>query len=128
MTTPIVELHPYPSAWSVLARAITELQPVTACYHHSTRVLCPHVLGWQGGRAKVLSLQIDTLDETPSKTRGAGHGWRTMFVDEMELAAPCKGDWVTPHDYYGHANGIDLVEFSVPPQATKPLLSKRYCL
>jgi hypothetical protein len=109
----IVALAPRPPAWDVLARALNERRPARARYHGAERVICPHVLGWKAGRAKVLCYQ----------TGGTGHGglpgepaqgWRSLFVDDIDAAEVLQDhDWGTAPNYSLLTNCVDQIELFV---------------
>jgi hypothetical protein len=102
---------PRPAAWATLETALRQRRPVQATYHGQRRVLCPHVLGWKNGRARVLAYQ----------TGGTGHSapptpsqqWRSMFVDEISDVIVIDQPWQTAQNYTGTSNGIDQIEARV---------------
>lgn len=100
-----------PTPWSILHEALVGRRALRAEYHGRLRVLCPHVLGWKNGRAKVLVYQ--TAVTAPS----GGHdssGWRSLFVDEVEMPTITDDRWHSPADYRPHSTGIDTVAAVIP--------------
>ncbi len=107
----VVAIRPRPAAWEVLAEGLVTRRPVRAGYHGSSRLLCPHVLGWRNGRAKALSYQLDAASggaPVPPDQR-----WRLMFIDEIEDATLVDGDWQTATNYARDCTGIDVIELAV---------------
>ncbi|MGH9055851.1 MAG: hypothetical protein ACRDYY_08325 [Acidimicrobiales bacterium] len=107
----VIAIRHCPPAWDVLRQAIAERKTITARYHGRDRVLCPHVVGWRDGRAKLLSFQpVSTADGLTADPR---HQWRSMFVDELEDVAITDLPWLTAANYTETTPGIDLIELAV---------------
>ena len=106
--------RPRPAAWTILARAIHERRTVRARYHGHERLLCPHVLGWKNGRAKVFAYQTAGSTSSGALPQVSSDRWRSLFVDEIEdptiVPDAC---WDTADNYTPHSNGIDEVEVLV---------------
>ena len=115
----VVAIRPRPDAWAVLAEALVTRRPVRAHYHASSRLLCPHVLGWRNGRAKVLSYQVDAAAASGAPVR-RDQRWRLMFVDEIEDATLVDGEWQTASNYACNCDGIDVVELAVEAPKWRP--------
>ncbi|MBV9659555.1 MAG: hypothetical protein JO337_00195 [Acidimicrobiales bacterium] len=110
MTTPPREL---PTAWAVLARALTERRSVRARYHERERLLCPHLLGWKNGRPKVLAYQTTASPPTHHDDRG----WRSLFVDEIQVATiEPDHPWQTAEDYSTASNSVNEIAMAIPPE------------
>ena len=103
----VIALRPRPPGLDLLSRAVIEKRSVTARYHGQDRLLCPHLLGWRNGRAKVLSYQAAAPTGDPRQH------WRSMFVDELQDLAITDATWFTPVNYTANAVGIDLIEIAV---------------
>lgn len=109
---------PRPGAWEVLAQALSERRPVRARYHGHERVVCPHVLGWAGGRAKVLAYQAAGTTSAGVLPLDASRRWRTMFVDELVGPVVVEGPWQSAPNYDGAwPVGMDIVEAWLAPPA-----------
>lgn len=107
-------VRPRPRAWEVLARALAERRPVRARYHGHERVVCPHVLGWAGGRAKVLAYQAAGTTSAGVLPADASRRWRTMFVDELVGPVVVEGSWQSAPNYRDAGPlGMDVVEARV---------------
>jgi len=110
------------TAWAELAAALGERRQVRVSYHDHERVLCPHALGWNNGRAMLLGYQTagwtstGWLDPDPRKR------WRCLFVDEVEkvVAEPGKA-WESADNYdQDHPfSSIDDVFVAVPAEGTR---------
>lgn len=105
-----------PPAWGVLARALSERRPVWARYHGHERLLCPHVLGWKGLRAKLLAYQAAGATSSGQVPSAAGQAWRSMFVDEIDHVVFSGRGWLSAANYCDDAAriGMDCVEVRVP--------------
>lgn len=111
-------VRPRPRAWEVLARALSERRLVHARYHGHERVVCPHVLGWAGGRAKVLAYQAAGTTSAGVLPADASRRWRMMFVDELEGPVVVEGAWQSAPNYDGTCPvGMDVVEARLPAPA-----------
>lgn len=86
-----------------------------ARYHGQERLLCPHVLGWRAGRAKVLAYQAAGGTSAGKLPAEAARRWRSMFVEEVEVASVCEGAWHSAPNYAGGvgSHGMDHVEVAV---------------
>jgi hypothetical protein len=114
MSATIIAFRRHPDAWNVLKQGLAEHRPVRARYHDLNRLLCPHVLGWKDGRAKVLSFQAGGNSTNGSPlSRDPRQRWRTMFVDEILDVELTDETWETADNYGSVTNGIDLVEVAV---------------
>jgi hypothetical protein len=105
-----------PPAWSVLAQALAARLTVRARYHGHDRLLCPHVLGWKNGRAKVLAFQSDGTTSSGALSDDSQQRWRSLFVDEIEHASiALETPWQSAHNYTPYSNCIDKLELAVDP-------------
>jgi len=108
-------VRPRPRTWEVLVRALAERRPVRARYHGHERVVCPHVLGWAGGRAEVLVDQAAGTTSAGALPADASRRWRTMFVDEIEGPVVVEQGWQSAPNYDGAGRvGMDVVEARLP--------------
>jgi len=101
-----------PPQWAVLAKALTQHQPVRARYHGHERVLCPHALGWKHGRPKLLALQSSGTTTTAQPTH---QRWRSMFIDEIENPKIINEPWQTASNYSQTSNCFDTIEQALEP-------------
>lgn len=103
-----------PPAWDLLERAVTDKRTVRAGYHGHDRLLCPHLLGWKNGRARILAYQA--AGSTSSGTLSDDHQqrWRWMLVEDIEDAAITDDPWHTAPNYRPGGTGIDIIEVAVP--------------
>jgi hypothetical protein len=103
-----------PAAWSILARALTERRPVRARYHGQERLLCPHLLGWKNGRAKVLAYQAGGATSHGPLPAIAEQRWRSLFVDQIEAAVIVTDlPWESATNYSQRSNCVDRLELAV---------------
>jgi len=78
------------AAWDVLADALRQRHPLEVRYHGRSRLLCPHALGWNNGRALLLAYQTGgqtstgTLDPNPRKR------WRCLLIDDIDQLNPAE--------------------------------------
>jgi len=99
-----------PPAWAVLAGALADRRPIRARYRGTDRVLFPHALGWKHGRPKVLAYQSGGTSEAEAPDQR----WRSMFIDEIDVAVIAEGPWQSSHNYSSRSNCFDLVEVAIP--------------
>ena len=109
----VIALRPRPPMWDLLRQAIEERKTIKARYHGRDRLLCPHLLGWRNGPAKLLSYQASAPTGAP--TADPHQRWRSMFVDELEDLAITDAPWLTAANYTADAVGIDIIEVAVDP-------------
>lgn len=111
----VVGLFVRPPAWGVLAQALNERRRVLARYHGHERVICPHLLGFSGKRAKLLAYQCGGSTSGGSLAPDASRRWRSMFVDEIEQPVIIEGSFESAENFCGgHAAlGMDHVELVV---------------
>jgi len=104
-----------PAGWAVLARALEERRVVRARYHGQLRLLCPHVLGWSGQRAKVLAYQSGGQTSTGALPDDPARRWRSMFVEDLEDPVIGQGAWGSADNWRGGRvpAGMDRVELWV---------------
>lgn len=102
-----------PSTWDLLASAIAQRRTVRADYHGHTRLLCPHLLGWKNGRARVLSYQLAGSTSRGPLTSDHNQRWRWMFVDEIESAAMTDDPWQSAPNYRPGGTGVETVAVTI---------------
>lgn len=102
-----------PPAWDLLARAVMEKRTVRANYHGHDRLLCPHLLGWKNGRARVLSYQTAGSTSAGTLPTDQHQRWRWMFVDELQDAAITQHRWRTAANYRPQGTGVEIIEVAV---------------
>lgn len=107
----VIALRDRPPGWDLIRRAIEQRKTIKARYHGSDRLLCPHLLGWRGGRAKLLSYQPTAA--TAAAAYDPRQRWRSMFVDELEDLAITDAPWTTAANYTANAIGIDIIEIAI---------------
>lgn len=104
-----------PRAWAVLEQALRHKRPVLVRYHGQDRLVCPHVLGWKDGRAKVLVYQSGGATSQGELSADPRQRWRSLFVDEIERATIGIGTWQTACNYTPSSNGIDQFALALVP-------------
>jgi hypothetical protein len=103
------------TAWTVLADSLTKRRAVRVRYHGHDRVLCPHLLGWKHGRAKVLAYQSDGTTSAGPLPARPQQRWRSLFVDEIEQITPAPDHpWQTADNYTADSNCVDQIALTVP--------------
>lgn len=101
-----------PAAWEVLAAGLARRRPVRADYHGTTRVLCPHILGWKNRRPMVFSYQCDGDTSSGPLPSDERQRWRLMYVDEIVDATLVESPWRSADNYQPGRTGIDIVELT----------------
>jgi hypothetical protein len=104
------------TTFELLARALVERRPVRARYHGHDRVLCPHLLGWKNGRAKLLAYQSAGATSTGALPVKPEQRWRSLFLDEIKDAVITADlSWESCENYSPVAtNCVDRVAFVLP--------------
>ncbi|MGH9177053.1 MAG: hypothetical protein ACRD0N_00665 [Acidimicrobiales bacterium] len=102
-----------PPAWDLLAEAITQRRCVEADYHGHARLLCPHLLGWKHGRARVLSYQAAGSTSRGSLSADRRQRWRWMFVDEIDGATMTDDPWQSADNYRPGGTGVETIAVAV---------------
>jgi hypothetical protein len=91
--------HP-PLAWAVLEQALCQRRPVHVSYHGRRRLLCPHALGWKGGRPMLLGYQTGGQTSTGALPADPRQRWRCLFVDEVDqVLVDMSSPWGTADNY-----------------------------
>jgi hypothetical protein len=87
--------------WAVLQAALGARRPVEVSYHGRRRLVCPHALGWSGGRPMVLGYQTGGQTSTGVLPADPHKRWRCMYVDEIDdvAAADPASPWQTADNY-----------------------------
>lgn len=110
-----------PAAWAPLETALRQRRPVHLCYHGRQRLICPHALGWNNGRAMLLGYQTGGQTSTGALHADPHKRWRCFFIDEVDhvIAADPVSPWGTA-DNYNPAHpfqAIDEVTIAITPGA-----------
>ena len=112
--TKVLDVREYPPAFAVLALALLQRRRVTARYLGRERVICPHVLGFSGNRAKLLAYQCGGSTTQGVLPADETRRWRSMFVDEVDQPVIAAGDFVSAANFTAEGSfGMDLVELVV---------------
>lgn len=69
--------------YQMIREAIIEKKQVMATYHEHPREMCPHVIGWRGGRAQALFYQFAGTSSSGLGPDGSPGNWRCLFLDEL---------------------------------------------
>jgi hypothetical protein len=87
--------------WAQLEAALQHRRPVEVSYHGRCRLICPHALGWHGGRPMVLGYQTGGQTSTGVLPTDLRKRWRCMYVDEIDhvAAADPASQWHTADNY-----------------------------
>jgi hypothetical protein len=94
--------------------AIIHRRPIAAFYRGRTRLLCPHLLGWnRQRRLQVLCYQYGGDSETGLKPAGASDNWRCLAVENLTNVELIDGTWQTAENHSRPQNCIDQVELDV---------------
>lgn len=104
MTRPAGTTSSINTAWEILHLGLAHRRVVRVTYHDRHRLVCPHVLGWKNGRAKVLVYQTAVVGPSDHP-----RGWRDLFVDQVADAALTDEPWHTPAAYTPVTSGIDVL-------------------
>jgi hypothetical protein len=111
----VAALRTRPAAWQLLQQAIAEHKTVKAIYHGHERLLCPHLLGWRNGQAKLLAYQASGTTSTGRLNLDPTQRWRSMFLDQIEHLVITSDPWQTAPNYTPNVAGIDVIEVAIQP-------------
>jgi hypothetical protein len=107
-----------------LRAAIVHRRPIAALYRGSRRLLCPHLLGWNGRRRlQVLCYQYGGDSESGLEPVGAPDNWRCLAVENLSQLELLDGPWQTAKNYSRPQTCIEEVELDVddyPETPTSP--------
>jgi hypothetical protein len=111
-----------PTTWAHLATALRQRQPVRIAYHGRQRIICPHALGHNNGRAIVLGYQTGGQTTTGTLPADPRQRWRCLFVDDIDHIADDASAWGTADNYNpAHPfNAIDDVTLAITPDDPSP--------
>ncbi len=99
------------AAYQLFRQAIANRKQVECLYQDHVRKLCPHCIGYKGGREKVLSFQFGGGS---SKGLPPGGQWRCMFLDEVTDVTVHDGAWHTGTGHSRPQTCVDDVDIEIP--------------
>ena len=104
--------------------AIVHRRPIAALYRGRRRLLCPHLLGWNGRRRlQVLCYQYGGDSESGLEPVGAPDNWRCLAVENLGQLELLDGPWHTAENHSRPQTCIEEVEHDVddyPETPTSP--------
>ncbi|MGH8297028.1 MAG: hypothetical protein ACRDWN_09770 [Acidimicrobiales bacterium] len=87
-------------AWTgALVVALLERQAVAVAYHSRTRVVCPHAIGYKGGRVILLAYQVGGETSTGNLDADPTRRWRCLYLDEIDGVAADDSAWHSAANY-----------------------------
>jgi hypothetical protein len=69
----------FPTTWAALEAALRQRRPVQISYHGRQRLICPHALGWNNGKAMLLGYQTGGQTSTGVLHADPTKRWRCFF-------------------------------------------------
>jgi len=89
------------AAWDILADALRQRHPLEIRYHGRSRLLCPHALGWNNGRAILLAYQTGGHTSTGPLDPDPRKRWRCLLIDDIDQLNPAgpTAPWETADNY-----------------------------
>jgi len=97
MTATITTL---PTPWALLEAALRGRRAVWLSYHGRRRLICPHALGFKGGRPLLLGYQTGGETSDGALPFDPRQRWRVFFVDEAdEVTTDMTAPWGTAANY-----------------------------
>jgi hypothetical protein len=90
---------PYTEVRRLLLLAVKQRRPVAALYDGLSRLLCPHVLGWnKAGEARVFCYQYGGDSKAGLLPGPGGGSWRCIAVGKLSRVELLQDPWRTePH-------------------------------
>jgi len=128
-----VSIRALEHAHAQVRSAILHRRPIAALYRGRTRLLCPHLLGWnKHRRLQVLCYQYGGDSESGLQPAGDSDNWRCLAVENLSQMELLDGPWQTAENYSRPQTCIEEVELDVddfpepvpPTQSPKPTSAK----
>ena len=89
-------------------------RPIAARYRGRSRLLCPHLLGWnKQRRLQVLCYQYGGDSESGLQPAGAPANWRCLAVANLSYVELLHGPWQTAENHSRPQTCIEEVELDV---------------
>jgi hypothetical protein len=108
-------------AHAQLRAAILHRRPVAALYRGRSRLLCPHLLGWnRHRRLQVLCYQYAGDSESGLQFAGATDNWRCLAVENLSQVELLDGPWQTAENHSRPQTCIEEIELDVDA-STEPV-------
>jgi len=109
-----VSVRTLEQAHAQVRSAIVHRRPIAALYRGRTRLLCPHLLGWnKHRRLQVLCYQYGGDSESGLKPAGASDNWRCLAVENLSHVQLLVGPWQTAENHSRPQTCIEEVELDV---------------
>jgi hypothetical protein len=109
-----VSVRPREQAHTQVRAAIIHRRPIAALYRGRTRLLCPHLLGWnRHRRLQVLCYQYGGDSQSGLKLADASDNWRCLAVENLTQVELLDGPWQTAENHSRPKTCIDEVELDV---------------
>jgi len=83
------------TTYDLIRAAIEYKLQVRAYYHGRPRQMCPHILGYSGGRAQALFYQFAGESERGLGEAGSADNWRCIAIDGLTDVVAVAGPWYT---------------------------------
>lgn len=99
--------------YQMVRQAIIDKKQVIATYHGHPREMCPHVIGWKGGRAQALFYQFAGASSSGLGPDGSPGNWRCLFLDELSNVTVRTGAWHTAPNHSRPQTCVDDIDVEV---------------
>ena len=99
--------------YQMIRQAIVEKKQVIATYHGHPREMCPHVIGWKGGRAQALFYQFAGTSSSGLGPDGSPGNWRCLFLDELSNVQVRDGAWHSAPNHSRPQTCVDNIDVEV---------------
>jgi len=93
--------------------AITKKQQVVATYNGYVREMCPHVIGYKGGREQALFYQFAGESSSGPIIPGSEKNWRCIPIAGLESVSVRDGAWHTSENHTRRQTCVDQVDVEV---------------
>lgn len=101
-------------SYELIKQAIETKTAISGVYRGRVRELCPHVLGYKGGRAQALFYQFGGESSSGLGPDGDPGNWRCMFISELSDVSLMDGErWHTASNHSSTQPCVDDIEVEV---------------
>jgi hypothetical protein len=108
------------STFELVKQAIQKKQQVIALYKGLRREMCPHVVGWKGGREQALFYQFGGESSSGLDPDGSGNNWRCLFLDDLQIIEARDGAWHTAPNHSRRQPCVDEIAAEVVYEQSRP--------
>lgn len=100
-----------PSAtYSLIRDAIENERQVTCTYQGHHRELCPHIIGWTGGKERLLAFQFGGSSSSGLPADGE---WKCLALAQVRDARARDGEWHTGSSHQATQTCVQVIDLDI---------------